>query len=122
MVVALPAAAGGWHVYSCACTVRCALMSPCRLQEFSGEDSRAHWVLQHSNLVVLRTFSKSAGLAGLRVGYGAFPAGLVEYMWRAKQPYNVSVAAETAACAALSNPAYLQASAFIHLIDLLLAG
>lgn len=66
---------------------------------------------------MLRTFSKSAGLAGLRVGYGAFPAGLVEYMWRAKQPYNVSVAAETAACAALSNPAYLQASAFATSFD-----
>ena len=29
-----------------------------------------------------------------RVGYGAFPLGLSEYLWRAKQPYNVSVAAE----------------------------
>ena len=73
-----------------------------------GAGSRAAWVLEHENLVVLRTFSKSAGLAGLRVGYGAFPAGLVEFLWRAKQPYNVSVAAETAACAALTNPAYLQ--------------
>ncbi len=43
-----------------------------------------------------------------RVGYGAFPLGLVEYLWRAKQPYNVSVAAETAACAALTNMAYLE--------------
>jgi histidinol-phosphate aminotransferase len=76
--------------------------------EFSEEPSRMRWVLDHPNLVVLRTFSKSAGLAGLRVGYGAFPAGLIEYLWRAKQPYNVSVAAETAACAALTNPSYLQ--------------
>jgi histidinol-phosphate/aromatic aminotransferase/cobyric acid decarboxylase-like protein len=45
---------------------------------------------------------------GIRVGYGSFPLGIVEYLWRAKQPYNVSVAAETAACAALSNPAYLE--------------
>lgn len=36
--------------------------------------------------------------------------GLAEYLWRAKQPYNVSVAAETAACAALSNPQYLEVS------------
>ena len=42
------------------------------------------------------------------MGYGSFPLGIVEYLWRAKQPYNVSVAAETAACAALSNPAYLE--------------
>ena len=46
-------------------------------------------------------------LAGLRVGYGAFPIGMMEYMWRAKQPYNVSVAAEVAACAALTNMNYL---------------
>jgi histidinol-phosphate aminotransferase len=44
---------------------------------------------------------------GLRVGYGAFPMSLITYMWRAKQPYNVSVASETAARAALTNPAYL---------------
>lgn len=75
--------------------------------EFAQEPSRMRWVLDHPNLVVLRTFSKSAALAGIRVGYGAFPAWLVEYVWRAKQPYNVSVAAEVAACAALTNPAYL---------------
>lgn len=75
--------------------------------EFAGVESRASWVNQYPNLCVLRTFSKSAALAGLRVGYGAFPAGLASYLWRAKQPYNVSVAAETAALAALANPAYL---------------
>ncbi|OMO49533.1 Aminotransferase, class I/classII [Corchorus capsularis] len=48
------------------------------------------------------------GLAGLRVGYGAFPLSIIEYLWRAKQPYNVSVAAEVAACAALQNPKYLE--------------
>ncbi|KAF8072423.1 HISN6B [Scenedesmus sp. PABB004] len=56
--------------------------------------SRMAWVAEHPNLVVLRTFSKCAALAGLRVGYGAFPLGMIEYLWRAKQPYNVSVAAE----------------------------
>ncbi|KAK9833573.1 hypothetical protein WJX81_007437 [Elliptochloris bilobata] len=76
--------------------------------EFSEERSRVAWVREHDNLVVLRTFSKSAGLAGLRVGWGAFPLALISYLWRAKQPYNVGVAAETAACAALSNPGYLQ--------------
>ena len=50
------------------------------------------------------------GLAGLRVGYGAFPAGLVTYLWRAKQPYNVSVAAEVAGVASLSDPQYLEVS------------
>lgn len=76
--------------------------------EFAGQPSMISQVPQHNNLVVLRTFSKSAGLAGLRVGYGAFPLDMIEYVWRAKQPYNVSVAAETAACAALTNPTYLE--------------
>nr|XP_023885363.1 histidinol-phosphate aminotransferase, chloroplastic-like [Quercus suber] len=66
------------------------------------------WVKKHENLIVLRTFSKRAGLAGLRVGYGAFPLSIIKYLWRAKQPYNVSVAAEISACAALQNPTYLE--------------
>uniref|UniRef100_A0A1J3CAD6 histidinol-phosphate transaminase n=1 Tax=Noccaea caerulescens TaxID=107243 RepID=A0A1J3CAD6_NOCCA len=76
--------------------------------EFSGVESRMKWVKKYENLIVLRTFSKRAGLAGLRVGYGAFPLSLIEYMWRAKQPYNVSVAGEVAALAALSNGKYLE--------------
>ncbi len=43
-----------------------------------------------------------------RVGYGAFPLGLIHFLWRAKQPYNVSVAAEVAAVAALSNLPYIE--------------
>ncbi|XP_004307125.1 PREDICTED: histidinol-phosphate aminotransferase, chloroplastic-like [Fragaria vesca subsp. vesca] len=76
--------------------------------EFSGLESRMQWVKKYENLIVLRTFSKRAGLAGLRVGYGAFPLTIIEYLWRAKQPYNVSVAAEVSACAALQNPTYLE--------------
>lgn len=76
--------------------------------EFSEEKSRMNWVARYPNLVVLRTFSKCAALAGLRVGYGAFPLDMIEYLWRAKQPYNVSVAAEVAAVAALSNVEYIE--------------
>ena len=151
--------------------------------EFAEEPSLMPWVAAHPNLVVLRTFSKCAALAGLRcargagggvergggrdsddgqaarhgesscrrdvllllllllrdgkresstgpsppplclspshkphrsrgmhrrVGYGAFPLGLIQYLWRAKQPYNVSVAAEVAAVAALSNLPYME--------------
>jgi histidinol-phosphate/aromatic aminotransferase/cobyric acid decarboxylase-like protein len=39
--------------------------------EFSGEETRMPWVTSRPNLIVLRTFSKSAGLAGLRVGYAS---------------------------------------------------
>jgi histidinol-phosphate aminotransferase len=66
-----------------------------------------HKVLEHENLVVLRTFSKWAGLAGLRVGYGAFPGWMMPHLWKIKQPYNVSVAASTAAKVSLENAARL---------------
>jgi histidinol-phosphate aminotransferase len=55
------------------------------------------------NLLVLRTFSKWAGLAGLRIGYGVFPQSLVKFLWKIKQPYNISVAAEAAAIVSLQN-------------------
>ncbi len=62
---------------------------------------------ERENLIILRTFSKWAGLAGLRVGYGAFPAWLMPTLWKAKQPYNVNVAASTAALASLRDLDYL---------------
>ena len=71
--------------------------------EFAVEKSRAPWVLEHDNLVILRTFSKSAGIAGLRLGYGIFPAWLMPYLWKFKQPYNVNVAATVAGLASLRN-------------------
>jgi histidinol-phosphate aminotransferase len=77
--------------------------------EFAGSGvSRIGWVPQHDNLIVLRTFSKWAGLAGLRVGYGAFPTWLVPHMRKIKQPYSVSMAASAAALAALEDHVFLQ--------------
>lgn len=76
--------------------------------EVEGYHSHIHWTLEYDNLVVLRTFSKLAGLAGLRVGYGAFPEWLLPHLWKIKQPYNVNVAASIAALAALSDPAWMQ--------------
>lgn len=64
--------------------------------EFSG-GSRIRWVKDYANLIVLRTFSKWAGLAGLRVGYGAFSPEIIEHLWKIKQPYNVNVAGQVAA-------------------------
>ncbi|MDZ7728461.1 MAG: histidinol-phosphate transaminase [Dehalococcoidia bacterium] len=68
-----------------------------------AEDSCVPYVASHSNLVVLRTFSKWAGLAGLRVGYGIANPALVERMMAIKQPYNVNVAADVAARAAIEH-------------------
>jgi len=78
--------------------------------EFSGLPSLMSWGEAPDNLVVLRTFSKWAGLAGLRVGYGLFPAGLIGQLWKIKLPYNVSVAGAAAALASLDDMEYLQAN------------
>lgn len=75
--------------------------------EFSGAPSLITEAPRRDNLIVLRTFSKLAGLAGLRVGYGAFPTWLMPTLWKAKQPYNVNVAASAAAIASLEDPQYL---------------
>ena len=63
---------------------------------------------------MLRTFSKLAALAGLRVGYGAFPLALMAHLWKIKQPYNVSVAASTAAIAALGDLDWLHRQGRAH--------
>lgn len=65
--------------------------------------SRIRQVPKRKNLVVLRTFSKWAGLAGLRIGYGAFPEWLIPILWKSKQPYNVNIAAITAASISLQH-------------------
>jgi histidinol-phosphate aminotransferase len=75
--------------------------------EFSGTAGHAGWVLEYDNLIVLRTFSKRGGLAGLRVGYGIFPSVLMPHLWKIKQPYNVSVAASAAAIASLEDSGYM---------------
>jgi histidinol-phosphate aminotransferase len=75
--------------------------------EFSGV-TVAPLVSKYSNLIVLRTFSKWAGLAGLRVGYGIFPINMVKYLMKIKQPYNVNAAAQVAALESLKDMNYLR--------------
>ena len=72
--------------------------------EFGGV-SVVPLIAEHPNLVVLRTFSKWAGLAGLRVGYAIADASLAVRMMAIKQPYSVSVAADVAAQAAIAHRA-----------------
>ena len=71
--------------------------------EFAETGSLAAWVADHANLIVLRTLSKWAGLAGLRVGYGVFPRALMPHLRKIKQPYNVNVAADLAARVSLQD-------------------
>jgi len=74
--------------------------------EFSGE-TVASSVGQYKNLMVLRTFSKWAGLAGLRIGYGFFPPKIADYLLRIKEPYCVNVAALVAVRESLKDADYL---------------
>jgi histidinol-phosphate aminotransferase len=82
--------------------------------EFADHLSRADWVLEYDNLVVLRTFSKAAGIAGLRLGYGVCPTWLMAQLWKFKQPYNVNVAAAVAGLASLRHVE--QISAVVQLL------
>ncbi|WP_300705698.1 histidinol-phosphate transaminase [uncultured Desulfovibrio sp.] len=54
-----------------------------------------------ANVAILRTFSKSYGLAGLRLGYGVLPAELAGFYWRARLPFSVNSLAEKAGLAVL---------------------
>jgi histidinol-phosphate aminotransferase len=70
--------------------------------EFAGE-SAVDLVESFDNLIVVRTFSKWAGLAGLRAGYAVIPSPLVEVVWKVKIPYNLGVASEQAVLASLED-------------------
>ena len=70
--------------------------------EFCGETA-AKLVAEYENLVVLRTFSKWAGIAGLRVGYGIMSSSLVQHIIDIKSPYNVNSAGEAALLASLED-------------------
>lgn len=63
-----------------------------------------------TNVVVLRTFSKIYGLAGLRIGYGIASKEIVNYLDRVRQPFNVNSLAQAAALAALDDNEHLEAS------------
>lgn len=75
--------------------------------EFSGA-TVAPLVAQFDNLIVLRTLSKWAGLAGLRIGYGILPLQIATYLMKIKQPYNINAAAQVAVLETLADIDYLR--------------
>jgi histidinol-phosphate aminotransferase len=77
----------------------------------SGVPSGLPWIGDHPNLVVLRTFSKSHGLAGLRVGYAVSHPEVADAMNRYRPAFNVSNVAQAAAIAALTDPVHVQDAA-----------
>lgn len=69
----------------------------------------APWLARYENLIILRTFSKIYGLAGLRVGYGIANPALIEALDKVRQPFNVTSPAQAAATEALRHPGRLRA-------------
>ena len=66
------------------------------------------YVRQGRNVVVLRTFSKAHGLAGLRLGYGFGPPELLQYLACVRTAFSVSAIAEAAGLAALEDEAHIR--------------
>lgn len=68
----------------------------------------SRWLSRFPNLVVTRTFSKAYGLAGLRVGYALSNPEIAGLLNRVRQPFNVNMAAQAAALAALDDEEYIR--------------
>jgi len=64
--------------------------------------------VKDKNIIVLKTFSKAYGLAGLRIGYAVTRPELVSYMERVRQPFNTNLLAQAAAIAALDDKKFLR--------------
>lgn len=76
----------------------------------AGVPDGTAWLASHPNLVVIRTFSKAHGLAGLRVGYALSHPDVAELLNRVRQPFNVSVVGLAAAAAALDDQEHVAAT------------
>ncbi len=66
------------------------------------------YVREGRNVVIMRTFSKAYGLAGLRVGYAVAPAECIALLHRVRQPFNVNAMGQLAAVAALEDDAHVE--------------
>ena len=72
--------------------------------DFSPKGSLRSKVLEYPNLVVLQTFSKAYGMAGLRLGMAFANAYVIDLMNRVKYPYNISEATQQIVLKALAEP------------------
>ena len=64
--------------------------------------------IENKNIIVLKTFSKAYGLAGLRIGYAIARPEFTAYMEKTRQPFNVNFLAQVAAVAALGDKKFLR--------------
>ncbi|RME97001.1 MAG: histidinol-phosphate transaminase [Chloroflexi bacterium] len=75
------------------------------------------YVRQGKNVLVLHSFSKAYGLAGLRLGYGVAPVEIAQYLSRAKLPFHLNQMTLSGALAALDDADYLE-----NTVKLVVAG
>jgi len=66
------------------------------------------WVRDTDNLIVLRTFSKAFGLAGIRLGFAVSNRSVIEYLKRAAHPFNVNIITQRVVALALQNWDYFK--------------
>ncbi len=78
--------------------------------ESSDYPKSLDYVKQNKNVIVLRTFSKIFGLAGLRVGYGIAKPDLIKYLNLVRLPFSVNRLAQLSAAASLSDINHIQKS------------
>ena len=77
--------------------------------EFSDPLGERCWDMVNSdNCIVLRTFSKAYSMAGFRIGWGLFPERIAGEVRKVMNPNNVTLAAQTAAVAAVRDQSYMQ--------------
>jgi len=77
--------------------------------EFLGDPpDTLRFVREGRNVVILRTFSKIHGLAGLRIGYAVAPPEMIQLLHKTRQPFNVNSIAQAGALAALEDDAHLR--------------
>ena len=77
--------------------------------EFAGV-SNIKLLKDYENLLILRTFSKAMGLAGMRIGYGISNPRIIDYMHRIKPVFSLTRLSHVAALATLSDKDYIKKS------------
>lgn len=75
--------------------------------EYSPESNNRALLDEFDNVIIVRTFSKAYGLAGLRIGYALSSAAVADLLNRIRQPFNVSRLGLAAAAAALSDQDFI---------------
>jgi len=82
--------------------------------EYAMESKDYHdsvpWIEEFKNIIVLRTFSKIYGLAGLRIGYGIATRKIIDDLQKTREPFNVNLIAQMAAYAAIEDYAFVKKS------------